>query len=40
LAQLQNGDPRYPMLLKKEQALWLKWMHSEINARGIASKPL
>jgi uncharacterized protein (TIGR02996 family) len=38
LAQVPKEDPRYAKLLKKEQALWLKWMRSEIRAGGGVSK--
>jgi uncharacterized protein (TIGR02996 family) len=37
LAKVPNEDPRYPKLLKKERALWMKWIRSEISARGVAS---
>jgi uncharacterized protein (TIGR02996 family) len=38
LAKIPSEDRRYPKLLKKERALWLKWIRSEISARGNASK--
>ncbi len=34
LAQVPQEDRRYPELLNQERELWLKWMRSEISARG------
>ena len=35
LAKVAEEDRRYPKLLNQERALWLKWILSEMRARGF-----